>query len=388
MVLDDMDKCIGKFITIITAMIAAMVIATPAVSQDYSSRFQNIEELFVAHAALDPVNGDVLIISNSWRDERLALRRFSPDGTPVTTFGLQRFETCCAILPSLVAIDSEGDIYTLEYTDYLNGFHMYKHSPDGELVIDWGVNRDAEVEDTRTEPVDPREDSYEEGVTTLGGNAGGGRLELNLRNPVDMISMDDGSVLILDQAERYVFRIAPDGRSYTEFIGSTGYIPERPQRLIRDSEGYLYLVDRYTEYDLEREEMYGVFKFTPEGEIIEGWGEFSGGINDPYRPPMDIRSISMDGLDNIIVLGGPSDEFVNLAHYEVFAFRIETGAQSWRDNVQYRLGADEDYLGMVGDPADGFIVFDRRNWSIMMSFYNVLGERKNYSEITDLYVAE
>lgn len=364
------------------AIIFFILIAAGGISsgqQDRGGGFESDPELFVPHAAVDPTNGDLLIIANSWRNERPTLRRFSSDGVPAADFALERYKACCAIHPSLIDIDNEGNIYTIEYTGELGGFYLYKHTPYGEFDIEWG-QKEGTVESTdsddyapETDPADETaEEAYEEGETALDWNAGGGRTSVRLFDPVDLIARDDGSVLILDRNQKYVFHVSPDGREVTYFIGREGYYPVHPQRLIMDSEGYLYLVDQYDGSDINYGDMVGVFRFTPDGELISGWGEGSGGINDPWRDTLDIDTLVLDGENNLIVLGGPAD----MNHSEVFVFDRETGNQVLRDTVQFRMGYDEDYLGILAALDTGFIVLTQRDFEILVDYYEIDGTRK------------
>lgn len=379
---------------ILMLTVCMVLTSMPVSGQNFLDNIERERNLFVTHADIDPVTGDVLIISNSFQNTWYSLRRFHPDGEAVSDFVLQRFETCCAIYPVLVAVANDGSIYTVEYTGQLGGFFIYKHAPSGELDIDWGA-REGIVEEIDTgEPSDyaggvlDEDDEnetgsgYETGETTLRGNAGGGRFHHYFTDPVDIIPREDGSLLVLDRAEKYIDLISPDGSRITEFIGSQGYIPERPQRLLMDSGGYLYLVDYYDDFDLNRSRMTGVFRFDPEGNWEFGWGEQSGGINDPWRPQVDIMTLVIDGDDNLIVLGSGMS---NINHDEVYVFDNESGGEIIRGRVDFRQGYDSEFLGMVGNPESGFLVLDGFSFEIKLNFYALDGSLEEQVRIDDLY---
>ena len=189
---------------IILFCILSIGIFSRADGQPIDSRYSRTPTLFVPHAAIDHSTGDLLIISNSWRNHWHNLRRFSSEGVPDESFILQRFESCCAIRPSLVAVDSEGFIYTLEHSGELGGFFIYKHHASGDLDIDWGNYRD------NTQNYAGADDGVENsgwwsGETSLEWIAGGGRVQFSFFDPVDMIPRKDGSLLVLDRAARYVY---------------------------------------------------------------------------------------------------------------------------------------------------------------------------------------
>ncbi len=382
-------------------LLLLLLCAGSALGQAFDSPYAPAPRLFVPHAAIDPVSGDLLVISNTWREVRQDLRRFHSDGDSVDDFVLQRYESCCAIHPSLVAVDSEGSIYTIEFTGELVPFYMYKHAPNGELDIDWGrksgftpllsspsggdyAGGGLDFSEDEPEEEDPPT-GFEEGETTLLWNAGGGRLEFEFRDPIDILPLDDGSVLVLDRVLRYVFRIAPDGKSVSEFIGKRGYIPDRPQRLLQDSRGYLYMVDYHDSYDIIYEGSIGVFRFTPDGDWDSGWGEGAGSINDPYRPTMDYETFVIDGNDILIALGGPAT-YGN--HETVYRFDTANGAELGHDRVQFRLGYDETFLGMLGNPEGGFIHLEGRDFAVLVNFYTADGNLEEQLRISDLYSAD
>jgi hypothetical protein len=347
--------------------------------------FQPQNVLVVPNAAVDPLDGDLLIVANSWRTQQPVLHRFSRDGEEVETFSLERYKPCCAIRPSLISIDSFGDIYSLEYEGDLQGFHGYKHDNNGEFDLDWGqvegiVDSTGSIDYApETNPGDETpEETYEQGETRIDWNAGGGRTWLRLVDPIDLIARDDGSLLILDRNLKYIFLVSPDGREMTWFIGRVGYYPERPQRMLMDSQGYIYLVDMYGQFaDANHEDMVGVFKFTPDGEWIEGWGEGSATINDPWRETIDLNTLVIDGNDNMIVLGGPDEA----NHSVVYVYDTETGSQVLRDNVQYRMGPDDNYLGIMPDLGDGFIVLTQRDFEILVDYYDLYGIRTDQATL-------
>jgi len=389
---------------ILVAILTAMVVGGTSHGQALggSSGFSPDRVLVVTHAAIDPTTSDLLVISNSWRDVRMDLRRFHPDGLADSGFILERYETCCAVHPALVAVDPEGNIYTLEYTGELGGFYLYKHAPTGRLDIEWG-QREGLVESLH--PMSSTGDSsgysggvgsgdedegnsgggYEGGETALDWNAGGGRMHIDFQDPADLIARSDGSLLVLDRYQRYVYLISADGRSMSYFMGRQGYYPVRPQRLLMDSEGYLYLIDSYDRLALNRENMVGVFRFSPDGEQEFGWGEGSSGINDPWRSTLDINTLVVDGGDNLIALGG---DIARTNHGEVFVFDRTTGAQVGRNTVQYRTGYDQDYLGILGRPEGGFVVLERFSFQLLVNYYSADGVRESQIRIDDLYSAE
>jgi len=278
-----------------------------------------------------------------------------------------------------VATDPEGNIYTLEYRGDLHGFFLYKHAPSGELDIDWG-----ETVTASTGSASATSGGYESGETVLTGTAGGGRLEVPLVNPVDLVARSDGSLLILDSALKYVYMVDPEGKSVTEFIGAQVYIPRQPVKLLSDKEGYLYLVDYYDPLDIIRRGMVGVFKFTPEGMLIEGWGEDAGGINDPYHPTWDINTLVVDGKGALYILGG---EPRTANHAQVFVFDGATGNEISRTLVQYLQGPDSNYLGIIGALDEGFIHLEKRDFAIKVNYYLPNGRRQNKFVITQLYPA-
>jgi len=350
------------------------------------------------HGVVDPVSGDLLVISNSWRSSPVNLRRFSADGEAIDDFVLQRFEACCAIRPLLVAAGQDESVYTLEFTGQLGGWYLYKHASNGELDIDWGQREGASESLTPLSSTGYASDAYDndetddppsgfdEGETSLDWNAGGGRFHYNFDDPIDIAVLDDNSVLVLDRYQRYIYRVAPDGRSIEYFIGRQDYFPIRPQRMFIDSQDNVYLVDYYDEYDLNRADSIGVFKFDSEGEWVMGWGEFSGGINDPWGPDLDINTLVIDGSDNIICLGS---EFGGITQSEVFAYDTENGYMTIEDRVQYRMGGSEaDYLGILGRPEGGFILLDGWGFQIQVNYYTVDGVRERQVRIDDLYNAD
>ncbi len=359
------------------------------------SEFSPENRLYIPHGVVDPSTGDLLIISNSWRNSPVNLRRFSADGEADDDFVLQRFEACCAVRPVLVAVGPDDSIYTMEFTGSLGGWYIYKHAPNGELDIDWGQREG--VVDSLT-PLsstgyasgaydsDDSPSGFDEGETSLDWNAGGGRFHFNFGDPIDITVLDDHSVLVLDRLQRYVYRVLPDGRSIEYFIGRDEYFPRRPQRMFADSLGYVYLVDYYDEYDINRADEINVFKFDSDGEWILGWGEFSGGINDQWGPDLDISTLVIDGSDNIICLGS---EFGGITQSEVFVYDHEAGSMTIADRVQYRMGGSEtDYLGIMGRPEGGFIVLDGWGFQIQVNYYTIDGIRESQVRIDDLYDAE
>ncbi len=371
-----------------------------ALGQGLDNPFTGVPSLNVTHACLDPTNGDLLVISNSWRVTKPNLRRFHPDGTSDLSFILERFESCCAIHPFLLATDKDGNIYTLETPERFGGYYIYKHNAAGELHIDWG-EREGETpvlsplpegSDYSGGALDDSEEEEEEsgggweaGESSLLWNAGGGRLEFDFRAPVNLIPRSDGSLLVLDIGHRYVYLVDPEGRTVTEFIGRQGYIPIRPQRLLQDAQGYLYLVDYFDEFDLNRQGTLGVFRFTPDGEYQFGWGEGANGINDPWRPGLDLASLVINGSGVMIALGGETTE---ANHETVYVFDLATGIQIGRDRVQYRLGMDDNYIATLGGLVSGFVVLERRDFDILVNYYTRDGIRERQVCIADLYIAE
>jgi hypothetical protein len=356
-----------------------------------SKNFRPNPSLVVPHAAIDPTTGDLLLLSNAWPNEPVNLRRFHPDGTSDPKFVLQRFENCCALHPSLVAVDGNGNIYTLAYDPgILTNFYIYKHAPSGQIDIDWGYG------DQPTKSMSSGS-SYGGGsssgasqgtskaVTTLDKNAGGGRFEYHFTNPVDMIPRSDGALLILDQGQRTVFLIDPTGKNISSFIGSRGYIPNNPMRLISDKSGNLYIVDFYGISDLFHNNMAGVFKFNPDGSLVGGWGEVSNGINDSGRPTIDFNTLVVDGKGTLIAMGG---SFSDANHGEVFTFDPANGAMWSRNNADYMMGPDTGFLGMLGWLEEGFIHLQGRDFAVLVDNYDNNGKRKSQIKITDLYPAE
>ncbi len=373
------------------AVRSALVIAVclgfvggPAVGQQAPNNFTPPSALVVTHAAVDPMTGDLLIVSNAWREVRRDLRRFHADGSSDPSFVLQRYEACCEIQPSLVTADSQGDIYSLEYGDELGGFYIYKHTPTGDIVIDWGEKEGSIAVNAGPTTTTSPTGGYEAGQTSLDWNAGGGRLHFYFSDPVDLITRADGTLLVLDRIQMYVYLVSADGRQISQFIGKQGYIPRNPMKMLTDQEGYIYLIDYYDRYDINRAGMTGLFRFTSDGTYQEGWGEVSGGINDPGRPEMDINTLVIDGSGRMIALGGRSD--VN--HSEALIFDRGTGALVSRGFVQYRMGRDDTYLGILGRLDGGFIVFDGISFEIQVSYYTADGVREKMVAITDLYSIE
>lgn len=368
--------------------------SSPSIGQGEFGNISRPRILTVSHADIDPVSGDVLIVSNSWRESQAHLRRYHPDGSAVTDFRLERFESCCSIVPSLVAVASDGSIFSLEYADRWGGFFIYKHAPDGQLDIDWGT-REGYLEQVNTggstdysggtSDGESSGGGFESGETSLLHNAGGGRFHYNFADPIDIVPREDGSLLVLDRIDRYVDLISSDGSTITEFIGSYGYIPNRPQRLLIDSEGYIYLVDYYDDFDLNRGNMIGVFRFDPEGRQEFGWGEGSGGINDPWRPELDILTLVIDGEDNLIALGSGLGD---INHGEVYVFDPDNGREVSRNRVGFRQGYDSTFVGMLGNPDGGFLVLDAIDFEIQLNYYDLDGRLLEQGKITDLYLAE
>lgn len=373
-------------------LMCVVLTALPSLGQGALDPVSRERFLFISHADIDPVSGDVFIISNSWRETQSYLRRFEADGTAVSDFTVERFETCCAINPSLVAVANDGSIFTLEFADSLGGFFIYKHAPNGELDIDWGEREGVVEEITSIEEsdyaggaLDENGGGFEAGETTLLQNAGGGRFHYSFSDPIDIIPREDGSLLVLDRIDRYVDLISPDGSTISEFIGQYGYIPIRPQRMLMDSEGYIYIIDYYDDFDLNRGGMLGVFRFDPDGEWEFGWGEGINGINDPWRPGLDFLTLVIDGNDNLIALGsGLSD----INHGEVYVFASDSGSEVSRNRVDFRQGYDNTFAGMVGNPAGGFLVIDTVGFEIQLNFYSPDGSLEEQSTIRDLYFAE
>jgi hypothetical protein len=372
-------------------ILCLLVTSLPSIGQGTLGSTSQQRALTVSHADIDPVSGDVLMISNSWREPQAYLRRYHPDGTPVSNFRLERFESCCALKPSLVAVAPDGSIFTLEYTGDFGGFFIYKHTNNGELDIDWG-DREAPAEQINSGQssgysggVVNNNGGYSSGQTSLLHNAGGGRFHYFFSDPIDIVPMEDGSLLVLDRIDRYVDKISPDGQTITQFIGQYGYIPLRPQRLLSDSEGYIYLVDYYDDFDLNRGGKIGVFRFNPDGTWISGWGEGSNGINDPWRPEMDFMTLVIEGNNNLIALGSGLS---NINHGEVYVFDRETGTEVQSNMVDFRQGFDNTYVGIVGNPAGGFLVLDAIDFDVHLNYYDLDGTLASQGKITDLYLAE
>ena len=341
--------------------------------------------LYVPHAAIDALSSQLLLISNSWRDLNQHLRKFGIDGTPVEDFSLQRYESCCEIVPLLVAVDSGGNIYTLEVASQLGGFNLYKHTSDGELVIDWGkdsyVNRYGFTVE-REDQEDHTGEGYEGGETTLGLVTSGGRLQYTFGDPREILPQSDGSLLVMDTSERYVFKVSQDGRDVTEFMGKSDYYPVSPQRLVQDSVGYLYMVDYFDYNDPYRSGMLGVFKFTPDGKYIDGWGDEIGSINDAWRPSIDLTTLVIDGPGNLIVLGGEGEEWT---HSEVFTFDPDSGVQTLRSQLNNLTPYDIDYLGILGRRDGGFIKLERQDFTVKLNYYKIDGIREKQVRIENLY---
>jgi len=372
-------KKVSISFAVVIALVLVCMSGISSGQQDGGSGFQPDRVLVVPHATLDPTNGDLLIIANSWQTQQPVLHRFTAEGESVDSFSLERYKPCCAIRPSIIDVDSFGNIYTLEYEGDLQGFKAFKHAATGDFDLEWGqiegiVDSTGAINYAPDLGDETPEETYEQGETILDWNAGGGRTWLRLVDPVDMIARDDGSVLILDRNLKYVLLVAPNGREMTWFIGRVGYYPVRPQRMLMDSQGYIYIVDMYSsDSDLNYQDTVGVFKFTPDGEWIMGWGEGSAMINDPWRETVDMNTLVIDGNDNLILLGGPSE----YNHSEVYVFDTETGSQVIRDNVQYRMGFDEDYLGIIPALDAGFIVLTQRDFEILVDYYDLYGTRIN-----------
>lgn len=355
-------------------------------SQPRPEQHADFRSLFIPHAAIDPVSGDFLIVSNTWRyNNTLRLRRFDPDGNPKENFRLQRFESCCEIQPSLVAVNKVGEIFTIQYIDNLSGFNIFKHSPEGELIIDWGSDYYLDQYGFRRKrEVNPdvTGKGWEAGETSLGRVASGGVLNQKFDDPVDLIPRDDGSVLLLDRFARYVYRIVPDGTTAEKFIGNKGYIPVKPQRLLQDSDGYLYLVDE-TEYDdFANRSKSVVRKFSPDGELIFRWGEGADTINDNWISSMDFGTMVIDGLGNIIVLGGEKSGW---NHSEMYVFDRETGQRLSRNLVQNRQGYDQNYAGMLPRNDGGFIHLEAIDFILMLNYYSLDGKLEKTVKIDKFY---
>jgi hypothetical protein len=338
--------------------------------------------LSVPDAAVDPTTGDLLIISNSWPDTLMNLRRYHQDGSPDTTFALRRFESCCSINPSLVTVDKDGNIFTLEFQGGFDGFYIYKHAPNGELDLEWGYG---ETSTSGSSSSGPAGSGYQGGETSLSWTAGGGRLQFNFYNPVDMIARQDGSLLVLDQSSRCVFLVDPQGHGVTEFIGARGYIAINPFRLLSDPAGNLYLLDYYDPYDLIRGNKVGIFKFTADGTLVSGWGESSDGINDPYRPDLDFKTLVTDGNGKLIALGSNGQD---MNHGLVHSYDPETGMRESSNPMQYLYGPDVGFLGMLGNPGGGLIHLAVRDFAILVDYYGIDGKRAKQVTISDLYPAE
>jgi len=381
---------------IISALVPLLSLGGTASGQQFDSGFGPQRALFVAHGDLDPTTGDLLLISNSWHNSPNILRRFNADGKSDRDFVQDRYESCCAIHPALVTVDKNGSIYTLEYGGALGGFYVYKHAPSGELDVDWGQREGTIAQSDLTslsdalgsdnsQPDTGSEDSFEEGETSLDWNRGGGRLHFFFSVPVDLHVRSDGSLLVLDQGYRYVYVISPDGSNVSEFIGAQEYYPVRPQRMVMDSSENIYIVDSYDQFDFNRAYSYGVFKFDSSGKWIMDWGDNSGGINDEWRKGLDLTTMVLDGSDNLIVLGSG---FNDGGHSEVFLFDTENGDEVSNDNLQFRLGFDSRYLGILGRLDSGFIVLDEFGFEIDVNYYTTDGIREKKVVITDLYDTE
>jgi hypothetical protein len=349
--------------------------------------------LIVPQATLDPTSGDLLMLSNAWPNVPIDLRRFHSDGTPVTSFVLQRFESCCALHPSLVAADSKGSVYDLEFIDQLKGFYLYKHAPNGQLDIGWGyadkptssVSSGAYGGSASGTSSTSPEKTPKKAITTLGGNAGGGRMDLHFANPVDMIPRSDGSILILDQATRIVYAIDPAGQTIATFLGYGDYTPINPMRLFQDKGGNLYIVDFYDQLDLFRKGMVGLFKFNPDGSWVKGWGESTGSINDSGRPTIDFRTLAIDGQGIMMILGGDPS---NANHGEMYTYDLATGAQLSDNYMEYMAGPDTGFLGVVGNLKSGMVLLQARDWTVLVNYYSTDGKRQAQVQIKDLYPAE
>jgi len=356
-----------------------------------SDSYKPVPSLVVPHATLDPTTGDLLLLSNGWPNQPINLRRFHTDGTPDPKFILQRFESCCAPHPSLVAADSKGNIYVLEYRGDLGGFYLYKHAPSGKLDIDWGFGDKSTSSSSGSYGGSGKGTGSQvskgsnKAETTLNWNAGGGRIQLRLRNPVDMVPRSDGSLLVLEQAIRTVYIVDPAGTSISQFIGSRDYIPINPFRLIDDRNGNLYMLDYYDQFDPVRKGKVGVFKFNPDGSFVKGWGEVSNGINAPYPPTIDFLTLVVDGQDNMIALGG---DFAGANHGEVFTFDLAGGSQKSRKSVDYMMGPDTGFLGMVGGLQSGFVLLEARDFTVLVNYYDTNGKRNSQIQIKNLYQAE
>ena len=386
-------KITGKFLT---ALIAFTLVAglsgdaladTISVDRDY----RPLPQLKVPHGAMDWSHGYLYLVTNDWRSDSFAVRRYELTTGALETVQLQRYDSCCPIEPRLVSIDPNGSIISLEYTGYLNGISIYKHGSNGLLDLDWGrEDFIEEYESEDRENVERSGEPYERGESAIDYSNSGGRLRFQFSNPRDMISQADGSVLVLDASDRYVYRILADGSSVEKFIGQEDYIPVNPMRLIQDSDGYLYLVDYYPYDDFDRRGTIGVFKFKPDGEWIWGWGEGAGGINDLFRSPVDLNTLLIDGLGNMMMLGADGTDWARTDietrnHGLVYQYDKESGQFIYASNVQNQTGHDSSFVGIIANPEGGFIHIENWDFTLYLNYYTLDGNLTDRIEIDDLY---
>ena len=202
-----------------------------------------------------------------------------------------------------------------------------------------------------------------------------------------------------------MYLIDPDGKKVSEFIGAKGYIPQNPERMVMDQDDNVYVADFYDNTDMNHMGMVGVFKFSVDGTQIVGWGNSSSGVNAAYRPTLDFRTMTIDGSGSLVLLGSntiqsgasygvtvgnkpspePQSAIGDANHGVVFAYNRGTGNEISRNSMQYLMGYDTGYLGIIGAQKGGFYLLEARNMNIEINTYGKDGKRQSQAVVNNLY---
>lgn len=296
--------------------------------------------LILADAALDK-DGNLYVIVNTWTSDVKNLVRILPDHSIDRGFRLARFDECCTVDPFLVNTDEDGNIYILTYVDNVSNFVLAKYNSEGEL------------------------DEY---------YAEAGVVHFPLITPVDMDVSADGVVYILDTQVPEVYVVSQDGMEILEFV-SDHYDMIRPAKIELGPNREIYVFDLFDTIFGPYETSQGIVALEPDGEPVYSFGSDWEGINSEATP-LNYASMVVDADGSLWVLGpyegaGPLG---GAYHFDANGYRI--GMTS----LDYRLGDQDNAVGIITDNESGFIIFEIENVSIVVMRYDPDGKvREKFS---------
>ncbi len=324
---------------ILPVMLLALLVPvdSPAMADDkdrYSLR------LILADASLDK-DGNLYVIVNTWTSDVKNLLRILPDHSIDRDFRLARFDKCCTVDPFLVNTDEEGNIYILTYVDNISNFVLAKYTSEGEL-----------------------DENYAEA----------GVVHFPLITPVDMAVSADGVVYILDTEIPEVYVVSPDGLEILEFV-SDHYDMIRPVKIELGPNQEIYVFDLFDTVFSPYETDQGIVALEADGEPVYAFGTGWEDINSESTP-LNYASMVVDTDGSLWVLGpyegaGPLG---GAYHFDANGYRIGM------TTLDYRLGDQDNAVGIITDNESGFIIFEIENVSIVVMRYDPDGKvREKFS---------